>query len=835
MSGDETAMSNREPNDADKKAAHEFLSELRTRIATQPLPYQHGIEERALESLWELFGHARAAMKENPGCQIFAAAVTHVLNVDVRALTAKWHRAKIEGRLASHDGADEFRGDLETLQARLREFSAQLQAMAYGEVVSDAVTPPALSEDELIACFKPVAFKLHKESILDPQAAADIQQFENSAILARRAGGQSPSESDAPENVVGLALSGGGIRSATFCLGVTQVLAERKLLGNVDILSTVSGGGYTGAFLAKALDEHGDQAAVACPHGPDPNAIRALRLNAKFLSATNLKESWGRVTATLAGLLLNWTAPLFIVAAVALAAGLLSCEEADVFGFFKATAIATGLSLLLYAIAMRVNARVSAVAGWLLAAASAVMLSVGIVWLAMKGYGVISTRLYLKVSIPTLAVLSAMVPMLLRLLPLLKTEAARAIALKVALYAAGLLIPFAGLFAIYFFYGLAQQESIPILGFTLHGNVIVLSIAVLSAIVSILFLNINATSLHRLYRDGLARTFLADRRIPIKDMNPSGRAPYHLINATLNLPSSENIALRDRRADFFLMSKYFCGSPAAKYVMTEKWGMDGRPLDVATGIAISGAAVSPHMGLGAMPTLTALLAFLNVRLGFWLRRPDEGALGRLGTSWPGFLCLLREMTGIGMSERRSWLNVSDGGHIENLAVYELLRRRCKFIISIDGEADASFTFQGLMTLVRHARIDLGVRIEPGLDELRADSVTSLCKRHAMLCRVHYPREDGGEDIGLLLYLKLSVTGNESELIKRYRLLHPAFPHQSTLDQFFDEEQFEAYRQLGVHVAEGLFTPAVTNDNTRPLSVEEWFESLARNFLEPVRR
>src|SRR5262249_13066839 len=97
----------------------------------------------------------------------------------------------------------------------------------------------------------------------------------------------------------------------------------------------------------------------------------------------------------------------------------------------------------------------------------------------------------------------------------------------------------------------------------------------------------------------------------------------------------------------------------------------------------------------------------------------------------------------------------------------------------------------------------------------------------------YP-EAGGRPaaIGLILYIKLSVTGNESELIKRYRTLHPDFPHQSTLDQFFDEEQFEAYRQLGVHAAEGLFLRALTSDNTRPPNIEQWFKSLARNLLQP---
>jgi hypothetical protein len=78
-----------------------------------------------------------------------------------------------------------------------------------------------------------------------------------------------------------------------------------------------------------------------------------------------------------------------------------------------------------------------------------------------------------------------------------------------------------------------------------------------------------------------------------------------------------------------------------------------------------------------------------------------------------------------------------------------------------------------------------------------------------------------------------VTGNEPELIRRYRILHPDYPHQTTLDQFFDEEQFEAYRRLGVHVAEGLFS-RVLMKGTNPATVPQWFRQLAENLLEPQR-
>jgi hypothetical protein len=104
---------------ADQAAAHEFLSDLRTRISTQPLPYQYGAEGRALDSLWEVFAQARAAMKKYPGCVEFADAVTQMLNKDLRPVTAKWHRAYVEGRLSARDGADEFRGDLAAVQEKL--------------------------------------------------------------------------------------------------------------------------------------------------------------------------------------------------------------------------------------------------------------------------------------------------------------------------------------------------------------------------------------------------------------------------------------------------------------------------------------------------------------------------------------------------------------------------------------------------------------------------------------------------------------------------------------------------------------------------------------------
>jgi hypothetical protein len=438
---------------------------------------------------------------------------------------------------------------------------------------------------------------------------------------------------------------------------------------------------------------------------------------------------------------------------------------------------------------------------------------------------------------------AAIFPTIVRFIPILKKPALRTVVLKVALLAAGLIIPIGTIVVFYLLYYLGTLPARPDLGAAWwnpmhhsHGGLFALcAIAMFCAVVALALLNVNLTAPHRLYRDQLARAFVQDDEnnttpVPLTGINPGNSAPYHLINTTVNLPSSTHPALRERKSDFFLFSKHWCGTPAIGYYTTAAWTTNRAPADLATAMAVSGAAASSYMGLGSMPTLTALLTFLNVRLGFWILRPDRDPLLKT----PGFLCLIREMTGVAMSENEDWLNLSDGGHIENMAIYELLRRRCKFIISIDGESDPQCTFQGHLTLVRHAQIDFGIRIDPRLSELRPDPASKFSQTHAMLCRVHYPAISAQPaTTGLILYLKLSVTGNEPELIRRYRTLHPDYPHQTTLDQFFDEEQFEAYRRLGVHVGEGLFS-RVLMKATNPATVPQWFRQLAENLLEPQR-
>jgi len=819
----------------DQKAAHQLLSEIRTRIAVQPLPYQYGIEARALESLWELFGLSRAAMKDHPGCEHFARITTKTLNVEVRPITAKWHLAHKAGVLDSRDGANEFRADLRQLQQKLVGFARDLQVMAYGRALPDEEPAPVMSTREIDECFQSVRYGLTPTDGLSVKDAEAINATERQDVGDRRRhyGIAANDHYDA----VGLALSGGGIRSATFCLGVVQVLTERKLLKDVDFLSTVSGGGYTGSFITSRVGCGEPISSLGQPFGPDTDAVRHVRQNAKYLAAKNFWGQWDMAAGAIAGLLLNLTGPLATLCAIALfilytSVGNWLVLGSEVFGVIAVC------SLLAYAITLRSTQLakvfktgfslcigISLLGFTINALGFAVMKFGGIVWLP----GIATGALLAVIVVPGVAA---------GLLRLPSVSRARRVTAKLLLVSAGCLAPLA---AIALLQALLYLGTLPLameaswinpLSY-MDGRVLLASACALLTAVAMLCVDVNLTGLHRLYRDQLARTFVESSRVEssasLDKINTGGRAPYHLLNATVNLSESENNSLKGRGGDFFMMSKGWTGSRTTGYFTTSSWKAGKDSLDLATAMAVSGAAASPQMGLLSKRSLAPLLSLMNVRLNYWIKRPLSGYASK-----PGFLCLLREIFGVGMSATSNWFNLSDGGHIENTGVYELLRRRCKFIICVDGEADPKFMFAGQMTLVRHAQIDLGVRLEPRLDEIRFNPESGVSRSHIHLLRVHYPARAHGHaaEIGLMLYLKLSVTGDEAELLKRYRMLYPEFPHQSTVNQFYDEEQFEAYRQLGVHVAEGAFSPALLTSGTHLTSVRDWFRDLAGNMLEP---
>ncbi|MCG6901711.1 MAG: hypothetical protein LJE68_03435, partial [Rhodobacter sp.] len=197
--------------------------------------------------------------------------------------------------------------------------------------------------------------------------------------------------------------------------------------------------------------------------------------------------------------------------------------------------------------------------------------------------------------------------------------------------------------------------------------------------------------------------------------------------------------------------------------------------------------------------------------------------------------LLREILSK-LDETHYWVNLSDGGHIENLASIELLRRRCRVIFIGDAECDRSMHFKGLATLVRYARIDLGIHIDLDVSGLRLKS-DNTSNAHLAIGKIRYPADpdhgSGQPETGYLVYFKSSCTGDEDEVIQEYRARKPHFPHESTADQMFDEGQFEAYRALGQHIVE----TALPGGRGR-MSFDDligWVESGAAGPARPSRR
>jgi hypothetical protein len=285
----------------------------------------------------------------------------------------------------------------------------------------------------------------------------------------------------------------------------------------------------------------------------------------------------------------------------------------------------------------------------------------------------------------------------------------------------------------------------------------------------------------------------------------------------------------------FLLSRCYCGSPSLGYRATAVYLSDALELDDA--MAISGAAFSPVQT--SNPLIGFLMMIFNMRLGQWLPDPRLDAQGRWGPT--GHALLLDWFRR--WRERAHWHFVTDGGHHENLGLWPLLERRCRLIIVSDASQDRESAFADLLRVLRRARFEWGIRIT-GLapsQSFRAaedqDDVASLLTllrpsqpslgiaapkraqagasqglaprslRHFFFAHIEYPaigvgpHQDKRE--GYLVYLKPTLTGDESAELQGYAALNPDFPHNPTMDQLYDEDRFESYRQLGEHIGERL--------------------------------
>lgn len=356
--------------------------------------------------------------------------------------------------------------------------------------------------------------------------------------------------------------------------------------------------------------------------------------------------------------------------------------------------------------------------------------------------------------------------------------------------------------------------------------------------------DINLFSMHFFYRNRLIRAYLGasnkkrypqpftgfDPRddIPLSSLQPGAGSydgPYHLINANLNLVGGQELAWQERKGSSFLFSPLYTGfvphDPqlgGRGFRPTDGYRSGGISLGMA--MAVSGAAVSPSMGAGTTPAMAFLLTVFDARLGWWLGNPLKSTWRRLGPD-VGLFRLLAELFGTTDDQAR-YVYLSDGGHFENLGIYELVRRQTRLVVCCDGSADPERVFGALGNAARKCRADFGVPIDLQLQRFRFGAPEERSEVHCAVGTIRYDAVDPEAENGTLVYLKATLTDDEPADVLNYAASNETFPNQSTADQFFDEAQFESYRALGYHTAMEVFGQL---DRLRELDRDELCEAL----------
>lgn len=714
----------------------------------------------------------------------------------------------------------------------------------------------------------------------------------------------------------GITLSGGGIRSATFSIGILQALASKDFLKTFDYMSTVSGGGYAGTSLLWWLgDKHGKPpqrggAGDAFGLGPDdfpygtrdpapgnPDKIQQdagdddapilahLRRHGRYLVPGGGISYASGVAIVLRAILLNllvwipisavfmaclfglgqmmngqsWLPDLLCTTVAESTSGsgagsvpLNLCAYAPIFlilllaaGILLAVFVIASLIYALYSIADtrdQDGSRETSTSGkyvwrrlfekwggrtltW-----SAVLIVCGSLpyvhaWLHGSEIAAIGGAISIVVS--SITALMGHVRTANRaggggmaiLIPL---------ASAVFVYSVGLL----GYSAAFSLSGLGPPQGTGVDNWFIGLFWISFIVALLTSIVT----NVNYISLHRFYRDRLMEAFLPDWSTVDIGKNTKlearpatnadsyklhqawsaekSKGPFPIINTNVILVNSENRKWRNWGGDSFVLTPQMCGSDATRWSRTSKF--TAGQLTLPSAMAISGAAVHPNAGPGGdgltrNRVVAIVMTLLNFRLGYWVRRP--GASNRLLTNWPNHILpsFFYSMTRRGFQEPSEFLELSDGGHFDNLGLYELLRRKCRFIIVCDGEADSETAYTSFVTVIRRAEDSFKVRFSfkeqfgperlvPRERQGTYPSGAKFADAGHFVAQVHYP--DGQS--GVLIYMKTTLIEGLSMKALSYAGANPAFPDQTTADQFFDEEQFEAYRELGYKIASKMY-------------------------------
>jgi hypothetical protein len=615
------------------------------------------------------------------------------------------------------------------------------------------------------------------------------------------------------ENWFGIALSGGGIRSATINLGILKTLNRFGILQKADYLSTVSGGGYTHSYVQATAKQEGDFKRLFTD-----DHIAAMRQHGEYLIPG--QGFWKNLNA-------------FLLTVAFVVSWLMSLVSPLIVGgiLYHLYVIAVGLvgENPLEGYNLFINKDLTFWTTCFLAGLLTTHLVANIILNFNLGISKIFNRVELTIAIVGLAV-----------------------------YAWWLITTYQG-------------------GERLNADQLT-DYAINAALLFLIgyFTNPNALSFHRYYRKQLADLFLrfsgTHDNMPLKDVFNANSdqkkdyiSPYPLINTCLNLlnPAGDDVFKGTKTSDYFLLSPLFCGSKLVGYVPTDRY-WDYRQMTLPAAVTISAAAVNPGMGMYSSRTLSILMTIFNARLGFWISNPRILVKARAIVWWP--IYFFRELLGrIGSGNKM--INISDGGHIENLGVYELLRRGCRLIVAVDAGEDKLYTFFDLNNLIIRARNELGLEIRFRPDEQPEDlirprpSQVYSKKRFAVADIYQWWADDKVIDpatqletsrivnfdeprkLGTFIYVKSSVlapTGKPylSETEDRlkfgtykYKIYHPDFPHEPTSDQFFDEIQWESYFQLGQYLGADVLGINDLNqyDEGTPapeLSVEQlidWFD------------
>jgi hypothetical protein len=378
-------------------------------------------------------------------------------------------------------------------------------------------------------------------------------------------------------------------------------------------------------------------------------------------------------------------------------------------------------------------------------------------------------------------------------------------------------------------------------------------------------INVNRFSMHAVYRNRLVRAFLGTARThrqfdsftgidpadnprmdDLFNRSDGPRVLFPVVNLTLNLTASHNNAWAERKAASFTVTPLASGSAdlrridgihdSGAYVKSAHYAGDekqtgpadpGNGISLGTAVTLSGAAVSPNMGYHSSAATAFLMTLFNVRLGAWLPNPAICTARELQQAKPpnALITLTRELLGRSDDVGRS-IYLSDGGHFENLGLYEMIRRRCRYVLVIDAAQDKDAQFTDLGNAARKVFIDFGVKIifRPAM-AIGSRRVPIPPVRGFACGEIYYPE---GGPVGKLLYLRPCDLPDVQIDVRSYRNSNEDFPHQTTLDQWFSESQFESYRGLGDAEMSALGPPP--DQQGWPQQSMEVFFDFTRNHL-----